>query len=66
MIIICIRKEESMSKELTNQYSKYKDEIVVNELTLVIQTLNAQSDLEQVRDRLVEQLIEIREFVQKN
>jgi hypothetical protein len=66
VIIICIRKEESMSKELTNQYSKYKDEIVVNELTLVIQTLNAQSDLEQVRDRLVEQLIEIREFVQKN
>ena len=66
MIIICIRKEESMSKELTNQYSKYKDEIVVNELALVIQTLNAQSDLEQVRDRLVEQLIEIREFVQKN
>ena len=55
-----------MSKELTNQYSKYKDEIVVNELALVIQTLNAQSDLEQVRDRLVEQLIEIREFVQKN
>lgn len=65
-LTINIRKERQMTKELTRKFNKYKDGIVVNELTLVIEVLNREGNLEKYRDELVEQLIEIREFVQRN
>lgn len=58
-----INKCENMSKELCKESNKIKNEILERELTLVIQAINAQDDLNKVRDKLSEQLVEIREFI---